>query len=50
MTRREVLLAIGVGASGGLPTLYAAKLERRAVSNFALLEFDRPKGGDFLVT
>ena len=50
MTRQEVLLAIGAGASGGLPTLCTAKLERRAVSNFTLLEFVRPKGTLGVVT
>ena len=50
VTRQEVLLAIGVGASGGLPTLCTARLERRAVSNFALLEFNRPKGTLGVVT
>ena len=44
VTRQVVLLAIGVGASGGLPTLYIARLDRRAVSNFALFEFARPMG------
>ena len=50
VTRRVELLAIGIGASGGLPTLYITKLDRRAVSNFALLEFVRPKGTLGVVT
>ena len=50
VTRQLVLLAIGVGASGGLPTLYIARLDCRAVSNFALFEFECPKGAEGKVT
>ena len=44
VTQRVTLLAIGAGASGGLPTLYIDRLHCRAISNFALFEFDHPKG------
>ena len=43
-TRCVAVLAIGAGASGGFPTLHIARLDCRAISNFALFEFDRPKG------
>ena len=35
MTCQVTLLAIGVGASGSLPTLYIARLNCRVISNFA---------------
>ena len=44
ITRHVPVFAISVGASDGFPTLNIARLERQAVSNFALFEFDRPKG------
>ena len=44
VTGHVTLLAIGVGASGSFPTLCNAKCNCQAISNFALFEFDHPKG------
>ena len=43
VAHRVPVFAIGIGANGGFPTLNIARLDRQAISNFALFEFDCPK-------